>query len=106
MAGSLRIQYPGALYLLTCWGNERKDIFRNDDDRQVFLCRRSRFLNACSVLSRYLHLNPIRVHTFEAESHQAEGRMPSALFLEQPARLSRQDQARWHGGVLTPSMQW
>jgi len=37
MARSLRIQYEGALYHLTCRGNEKKDIFRDDTDREVFL---------------------------------------------------------------------
>jgi len=31
MARPLRIQYPGAVYHVTCRGNERRDIFRDDD---------------------------------------------------------------------------
>jgi len=37
MARSLRIQYPGAVYHVTHRGNERKDIFASDHDRQQFL---------------------------------------------------------------------
>lgn len=37
MARSLRIQFPGAFYHITCRGNERKSIFLNDDDRRNFL---------------------------------------------------------------------
>ncbi|GAN34720.1 MAG: hypothetical protein DYG83_16565 [Candidatus Brocadia sp. AMX2] len=37
MARPLRIQYEGALYHVTCRGNERKAIFRDDHDRNVFL---------------------------------------------------------------------
>jgi REP-associated tyrosine transposase len=37
MARPLRIQYEGALYHITCWGNERRDIFKDDDDRREFL---------------------------------------------------------------------
>ena len=37
MSRPLRIQYPGAVYHITCRGNERKDIFRDDDDRGRFL---------------------------------------------------------------------
>jgi putative transposase len=33
----IRIQYPGALYHVTTRGNERRDIFVDDDDRRKFL---------------------------------------------------------------------
>jgi putative transposase len=39
MARSLRIQYPGAHYHVTCRGNERRKIFRDDQDREIFLER-------------------------------------------------------------------
>ena len=37
MARPLRIEYDGALYLITSRGNERKAIFRDDEDRVNFL---------------------------------------------------------------------
>jgi putative transposase len=37
MARPLRIEYDGALYHVTSRGNERKAIFRDDDDRLIFL---------------------------------------------------------------------
>ena len=37
MARPLRIQYEGALYHVTCRGNERKEIFKDDHDRKNFL---------------------------------------------------------------------
>ncbi len=37
MARPLRIQYEGALYHVTCRGNERKAIYKDDQDRKVFL---------------------------------------------------------------------
>lgn len=37
MARPLRVQYPGAVYHLTSRGNERKDVFKDDQDRQNFL---------------------------------------------------------------------
>ncbi len=37
MARSLRIQYTGAYYHITCRGNERRGIFKNDSDRVAFL---------------------------------------------------------------------
>jgi REP element-mobilizing transposase RayT len=37
MARPLRIEYPGAFYHVTARGNERKDIYRDDKDRERFL---------------------------------------------------------------------
>jgi putative transposase len=37
MARPLRIEYPGAVYHITCRGNEKKAIFRNNLDRESFL---------------------------------------------------------------------
>ena len=37
MARPLRIEYPGAYYHITSRGNERKAIFRDDQDRVKFL---------------------------------------------------------------------
>ena len=37
MARPLRIQYEGAFYHVTARGNEKKDIFRDDQDRNKFI---------------------------------------------------------------------
>ena len=37
MARPLRIEFPGAVYHVTIRGNERKAIFRDDQDRKMFL---------------------------------------------------------------------
>jgi len=37
MGRPIRIEYPGALYHVTSRGNERRDIFVDDDDRRKFL---------------------------------------------------------------------
>ncbi|MFH0803491.1 MAG: transposase [bacterium] len=37
MARALRIQYEGAIYHVTCRGNERREIFKDDHDREKFL---------------------------------------------------------------------
>ena len=37
MARKLRIQYSGAIYHCMSRGNHRADIFRSDDDRELFL---------------------------------------------------------------------
>jgi putative transposase len=37
MARPLRIEYAGAYYHITARGNERREIFLNDQDREKFL---------------------------------------------------------------------
>ncbi len=37
MSRALRIEYPGALYHVTCRGNEKRAIFKNDQDREKFV---------------------------------------------------------------------
>lgn len=37
MARPLRIQYEGAVYHVSCRGNERKEIFKDEEDRKAFL---------------------------------------------------------------------
>src|SRR6266542_3676670 len=97
MARPLRIQFPGAVYHVTCRRNERRNIFVDDEDRKKFLHMVSLSLNIYSVklhayvlmdnhfhflvetplgilvekesylavLSRYIHLNPIRMVRLE-----------------------------------------
>jgi REP element-mobilizing transposase RayT len=37
MARPLRIEYPGAFYHITSRGNEQKDVFKSQRDREKFL---------------------------------------------------------------------
>jgi len=37
MARPLRIEYPGAVYHITSQGNEKKPVYRDDQDRENFL---------------------------------------------------------------------
>ena len=37
MSRKLRIEYPGAMYHVMNRGDQREDIFRDDEDRQKFL---------------------------------------------------------------------
>ena len=39
MARSLRIEFPGALYHVIVRGNQKQDIFLDDEDRGAFLER-------------------------------------------------------------------
>lgn len=37
MPRPLRIEFPNALYCVTARGNRREDIFKDDEDRKMFL---------------------------------------------------------------------
>ena len=37
MARPIRVEFPGALYHITARGNERRAVFRDDEDRRIFL---------------------------------------------------------------------
>ena len=50
MARPLRILFPGAFYHLTNRGNERKAIFRDDEDRRQFIDLLHRSLDIYSVV--------------------------------------------------------
>jgi REP-associated tyrosine transposase len=63
MARPLRIQYPNAVYHVTCRGNERQSIFRDGEDRKRFLRILSQSLNIYTVklysyvlMSNHFHL--------------------------------------------------
>jgi putative transposase len=49
MARPLRIQFPGAVYHITCRGNEQKAIFQDDADRRRFLEYLAQSLTVYSV---------------------------------------------------------
>ncbi len=54
MARPLRIQYPDAVYHVTCRGNERQAIFKDDADRNRFL----------QILTRSLNIYTVKLHTY------------------------------------------
>ncbi|OIP92655.1 MAG: hypothetical protein AUK24_01190 [Syntrophaceae bacterium CG2_30_49_12] len=49
MTRPLRIQYPNAFYHVTCRGNEQREIFRDKEDREVFLELLARSLDIFDV---------------------------------------------------------
>ncbi len=58
MARPLRIEYPHAHYHVTCRGNDRRTIFRDDGDREAFLERLRRSLEIYEVkLHCYVLMN-------------------------------------------------
>ena len=63
MGRQLRIEYPHAHYHVTARGNERKEIFKNDRDRQKFLdylesavTRYSAVIHAWCLMNNHYHL--------------------------------------------------
>jgi len=54
MVRPLRIEYPGAWYHVTCRGNERKNIFSDDQDRVTFL----------EILSGNTELYNVEIHGY------------------------------------------
>jgi len=63
MSRPLRIEYPGAFYHVTSRGNERKDIFKSDADREQFLfylaascARYGAVIHAYCLMTNHYHL--------------------------------------------------
>ena len=63
MARPLRIAYPGALYHVTSRGNEQKDVFKSERDREKFLeylasatVRYGAVIHAYCLMSNHYHL--------------------------------------------------
>lgn len=63
MGRPLRIEYPGAYYHVTSRGNERKDVFNNDKDREQFLSylessvnRYDAIIHAYCLMNNHYHL--------------------------------------------------
>ena len=62
MAQPLRIEFPGAFYHGTARGNEQKDVFKSQKDREKFLAclataseRYGAVIHAC-LMSNHCHL--------------------------------------------------
>jgi len=63
MARPLRIEYPGAYYHVTSRGNEQKDVFKSQRDREKFLTylesavvRYGAVIHAWCLMSNHYHL--------------------------------------------------
>ena len=66
MARPLRIEYPGAFYHVTSRGNERKDIFKSNTDREMFLSYLASAQDAYSAQNK--HLDRFRLNTLTASN--------------------------------------
>ncbi len=54
MARPLRIQYPDAVYHITCRGNEKQNIYRDDADRSRFL----------QLLNQSVNIYTVKLHSY------------------------------------------
>jgi REP element-mobilizing transposase RayT len=54
MARPLRVEFAGALYHVTARGNERRAVFRDDEDRQRFLATLEESLEESALLSKII----------------------------------------------------
>ena len=71
MARQLRISYPNAFYHVTCRGNDRRVIFRDDHDRTRFLAQLE---NALEIFSVQLHAYVPMSNHFHLIVESPEGR--------------------------------
>ncbi len=57
-----RLEFPGAVYHVTCRGNERRPVFRDDSDRQEYLDRIRRYREKFKFCLLAYCLMPNHVH--------------------------------------------
>jgi hypothetical protein len=69
MARPLRIEYPEAWYHVTCRGNEKRNIFRDEAEREKFL----------KILSDNLKC-PLFAHTRPASDRPIAGYLKSTVY--------------------------
>ena len=62
MARPVRIEYPGAFYHVISRGNERRAVFRGDDDYKLFLSTLEEASDRFDVLIHAYCLMPNRLH--------------------------------------------
>ena len=86
MSRPLRIEYPGAVYHITSRGNEKKPVFKDDEDRETFLRilthvnKRYHWLcHAYCLVDNHYHLTlrPLRLCEFTFSVFQPRLRTPA-----------------------------
>ncbi|MEE9912920.1 MAG: transposase [Deltaproteobacteria bacterium] len=90
MSRPLRIQYPDAYYHVTCRGNERREIFRNSEDRTAFLRLLARSVEVFEVhlLAYALMTNHFHLLVRTPKSNLSEGNRGQIFTLDISIRLS------------------
>ena len=56
MARPLRVEFAGAIYHVTSWGNAREEILDDDEDRKAFLESLGKVVNSRKELTHWLRL--------------------------------------------------
>lgn len=56
MARPLRIEYAGAVYHVTSRGNEKKPVFKNDQDRENFLNTLHSSMSTNGIIGFVMHI--------------------------------------------------
>lgn len=71
MSRKPRVWYPGAIYHIMCRGNHRHDIFRDEEDRQVYLERLlvAKTEHRCNVFSYCLMTNHVHLQLETTDVH-------------------------------------
>jgi len=90
MARPLRIQYPHAYYHVTCRGNDRRSIYRDDRDRELFLERLRTSLERYKWSSLPGYLDPSKRQRWgsyeEVGRERRNGKKVSGEFIEDGLR--------------------
>lgn len=107
MARPLRIEYPGAVYHVTCRGNERRTIFTDDADRNAFLSflgeavdRFKWILTAYVLMSNHFHLVISLTAETLARGMQWLNTRYAAAFNRSHERVGHLFQGRYHAPIV------
>ena len=107
MSRQLRLEYPGSLWHITTRGNEKRDIYRDDNDRRTFLellgksAKRFGWILAAYVLmSNHYHLLvQLTDETLSRGMQWLNGRYPQ-WFNERYSRVGHLFQGRFKGKLI------
>lgn len=107
MTRPLRLEFPGALFHVTCRGNAKQAIFWDDADRTEFLCLLGRcvkrfdwILPAYALMLNHFHfLIQLRIETLSRGLHWLNGEYAS-YFNERHGRVGHVFQGRPHAPLI------
>ncbi len=108
MSRPLRLEFPGAVWHVTSRGNERRDIFRDDEDRRLFLRllartvgRRKWRLHAFVLMTNHHHLLlETPEPTLSKGMHELNG-IYAQMFNRRHGRVGHLLQGRFHGILVS-----
>src|SRR5688500_4222046 len=107
MARPLRVEYPGAIFHVTVRGNERRDIYRDETDRNRFLDllgqvvdRFGWILTAYVLMSNHFHLALQLTATNLARGMHWLNATYSQAFNRRHERAGHLFQGRYHSALV------